>query len=192
LLSVCEYYYNNNINAIIGKTPFNLCLIYTPSIQINFNIENNILIGENPAVREEIEVKIKYAEKYTDFWRNAQKITEKYYNKKYKKIFFTLNDEILLNTKNFAVRKLYKKFLNCYVEPFQILKKIRINIYQLNLFKKYKRFYRIFHISLLKLYTRRPNVTPTEPINVNDENQYVVETILDFREKKGKEQFLIK
>jgi hypothetical protein len=59
-----------------------------------------------------------------------------------------------------------------------------MNVYQLNLFKKYRRLYRIFHISLLKSYTRRPGVTPAEPINVNGENQYVVEVILDSREKR--------
>jgi hypothetical protein len=98
-------------------------LTYTPFIQINFNTKDNTLIGENPAVREEIEIKIKYAEEHRNFWRNIQKIVGKYYNKKYKKIAFTLSDEILLNTKNFTMRKLYKKFLNRYIESFQILKK---------------------------------------------------------------------
>jgi hypothetical protein len=93
---------------------------------------------------------------------------EKYYNKKYK-ISFTLDDEILLNTKNFAVRKLYKKLSNRYVESFQILKKIRMNAYQLNLFRKYGRFYRTFHISLFKSYTRRPGVALMEFINVDGE-----------------------
>jgi hypothetical protein len=96
-------------------------------------------------------------------------IAEKYYNKKYKKISFALDDEILLSTKNFAVRKLCKKFLNRYVRSFQIFKKIGMNVYQLNLFKKYGRFYRIFHISLFELYTRRPGVTPAESINVDGE-----------------------
>jgi hypothetical protein len=67
-----------------------------------------------------------------------------------------------------------------------------MNIYQLNLFKKYRRLYRIFYILLLKLYTRRPGVAPTEFINVDGEEQYIVETILDFRVKRGKEQFLFK
>jgi hypothetical protein len=67
-----------------------------------------------------------------------------------------------------------------------------MNAYQLNLSKKYKRLYRTFHISLFKLYTRRPDVTSTEPINVDGEEQYIVEIILDSRIKKGKEQFLIK
>jgi hypothetical protein len=67
------------------------------------------------------------------------------------------------------MRKLYKKFLNRYVESFQILKKIGINAYQLNLFKKYRRLSRTFHILLFKLYTRRPGVASTEPINVNGE-----------------------
>jgi hypothetical protein len=33
---------------------------------MNSNIENNTLIGENPAVREEVEVRIKYTEEYTN------------------------------------------------------------------------------------------------------------------------------
>jgi hypothetical protein len=34
---------------------------------MNSNIENNTLIGESLAVREEVEAKNKYAEEYTDF-----------------------------------------------------------------------------------------------------------------------------
>jgi hypothetical protein len=67
-----------------------------------------------------------------------------------------------------------------------------MNAYQLNLFKKYGRFHRIFYISLFELYTRRPDMAPAEFINVNGENQYVVKIILDFREKRRKKQFLIK
>jgi hypothetical protein len=78
------------------------------------------------------------------------------------------------------------------VRSFQILKKIGINIYQLNLSKKYKRLYRIFHILLFKLYTRRSGATPAEFINVDGEKQYVVEVIFDSRIKRRKEQFLIK
>jgi hypothetical protein len=32
---------------------------------MNSNIKNSMLIGENPAIREEIEIRIKYAEEYT-------------------------------------------------------------------------------------------------------------------------------
>jgi hypothetical protein len=67
-----------------------------------------------------------------------------------------------------------------------------MNVYQLNLFKKYGRFYRTFYISLFKLYTRRPGVTPTEFIDVNGEEQYIVEAVLDFRVKREKKQFLVK
>jgi hypothetical protein len=34
---------------------------------MNPNIKNSTLIGESPAVREEVEVRIKYAEEYADF-----------------------------------------------------------------------------------------------------------------------------
>jgi hypothetical protein len=66
LFSACEYCYNNNINIIIGKISFSLYLTYTLSMQINSDIENNTLIGKNPAVRKKIKIKIKYTEKYTD------------------------------------------------------------------------------------------------------------------------------
>jgi hypothetical protein len=36
-------------------------------MQINSDIEDSTLIGKNPAVRKEVEIRIKYAEKYTDF-----------------------------------------------------------------------------------------------------------------------------
>jgi hypothetical protein len=35
-------------------------------MQMNPNIKDSTLIGENPAVREEIEIRIKYIEKYTN------------------------------------------------------------------------------------------------------------------------------
>jgi hypothetical protein len=35
-------------------------------MQINPNIKDSTLIGESPAVREEIEVRIKYAEEYAN------------------------------------------------------------------------------------------------------------------------------
>jgi hypothetical protein len=85
---------------------------------MNSDIKDSTLIEESPVIREEIEIRIKYTEKHADFWRNVQIITEKYYNKKYKKISFALDDEILLNTKNLAIRKLYKKFSNRYVKSF--------------------------------------------------------------------------
>jgi hypothetical protein len=36
-------------------------------MQMNPNIKNNTLIEKNPAVREEIEIRIKYTEEYTNF-----------------------------------------------------------------------------------------------------------------------------
>jgi hypothetical protein len=38
-----------------------------PSMQMNFNTENSTLIGENLAIRKEIEIKIKYIKEYANF-----------------------------------------------------------------------------------------------------------------------------
>jgi hypothetical protein len=34
---------------------------------MNSDIKNSTLIGESPAIREEIKIRIKYAEEYADF-----------------------------------------------------------------------------------------------------------------------------
>jgi hypothetical protein len=43
-----------------------LCLTYTPSMQMNPDAEDSTLIGESPAIREKVEIRIKYAEEYAD------------------------------------------------------------------------------------------------------------------------------
>jgi hypothetical protein len=38
---------------------------------MNPDIKDSTLIEESPVVREEVEIRIKYTEKYADFWRNV-------------------------------------------------------------------------------------------------------------------------
>jgi hypothetical protein len=89
-------------------------------IQMNSDIEDNTLIGENSVIREEVKIRIKYTKKYADLWRNIQKITKKYYNKKHRKVSFALDGGVLLGAKGFVVRRLYRGFSGRYIGSFRV------------------------------------------------------------------------
>jgi hypothetical protein len=61
MLIISQFRMNNNINRIIGKTPFDLVLRFRPEMRINIEIattKNNYNIsGEVPAARREIKLR---------------------------------------------------------------------------------------------------------------------------------------
>src|SRR6266536_5594031 len=102
---------------------------------------------------------------------------KKYYDTRCKDISFTIKEEILFNTKNLRVKKLYKKLTNRYIRSFKISKAIDLNTYQLKFLEQYKKLYKTFHISLFKLYIRRAGEELPKPISLNKDNKYQVENI---------------
>jgi len=84
------------------------------------------------------------------------------------------------------VRKLCKKLTDRYIRPFKIIKTVGLNAYQLKLLKQYKRLYKTFYISLLKLYIRRVGEKPLGLISLNKNDRYQMESIRKERILKSK------
>src|SRR6266498_4267165 len=121
-----------------------------------------------------------------NYKKKTQNIIKKYYDTRRKNISFIIKEKILLNTKNLRVRKLYKKLTNRYIKPFKIIKAVGLNIYQLELPEQYRRLYKTFYISLLKLYIRRVDEEPPRLISFNKDDRYQVESIRKERILKDK------
>ena len=90
------------------------------------------------------------------------------------------------------MRKLYKKLTDRYIGSFKVTKAVGLNVYQLKLPEQYRRLYKIFYISLFKLYIRRAGEEPPGSISLNKNNKYPMESIQKERVLKSKTQFLIK
>jgi hypothetical protein len=73
-----------------------------------------------------------------------------------------------------------------------VSKFINFNIYELELSKTYERFHRTFPMSLLKSYFRRKGEEPSEPVDLDKEDRFQIESIRKERGSKENPQFLIK
>jgi hypothetical protein len=105
-------------------------------------------------------------------WDISQITAKKYYNTHKKEISFAIRDKILINVKNFRVRKPYKKLTNRYIGSFKMSKSINSNIYELELSKTYKRLYRTFLVSLLKSYSRKESEKSFKLVDLDKKNRF--------------------
>lgn len=85
-----------------------------------------------------------------------------------------------------------KKLGPRFVGPFAVKRKMNNVSYELTLLDSLK-INLVFHVSLLKPMTPDlfpdHNAGPTEPVIINGEEEYKVETILDCRRKRNQLQY---
>jgi hypothetical protein len=187
---------NSNVNRTTERAPFDLILRFRPEMRMNIEAaetkDSHNISGEAPAARREIELREKDANLVRDMWDISQVIAKKYYNAHKKKISFAIKNKILINAKNFRVRKPCKKLTDRYIEPFKISKSVSLNAYELELSKTYKRLYRTFLVSLLKSYSRKKDEKPPKPVNLDKKDKFQIENIRKERGSKENPQFLVK
>ena len=122
--------------------------------KIYYEIENNFVVKRI--------LKIKKRVRRLNEIRNfcAQRLKHvvvqqtKYYNQKYKSIFYLINDLIILFTKNLKQKRFNKKLFYKFVDFFKIKNKIKFQTYRLTFFNIY-RIHNIFYMFLLKQYYYR-------------------------------------
>ncbi|MBW0462939.1 hypothetical protein O181_002654 [Austropuccinia psidii MF-1] len=83
-----------------------------------------------------------------------------------------------------------KKLSERLLDPFEVLKKVSTNTYQLNLPSQYKPSHPVSHISLLEPVNKSSipnrNQEPPPPIIIEEEEEQEVSQILDPKLKRGK------
>jgi hypothetical protein len=99
-----------------------------------------------------------------------------------------VGEEVMLSTKNISLRRVgdattTPKLMPKWVGPFKVVQTIGKAAYKLELPPTLK-IHNVFHVSLLKPYRSDGSIQPPQPLICEGEEWFVVEAILDHKERK--------
>lgn len=187
LLASAEYAMNAQVNATTGESPFSQVLAYTPSLHVNLEREEEWKKGPQNQVAED---RARVIAESLDIARDARDTAErsmaKHYDKKRSEMHFDVGERVLLAAKNIRTLRASKKLADQFIGPFEVLERIGENAYRLKLPVKYGRLHSVFHVSLLQAYRGRPGRETPEPADIEGEEEWEVEQVLDMRRKRGR------
>ena len=96
----------------------------------------------------------------------------------------------MLSSRNIRMRKAYKKLVDKYLDPFELIAIRGKHAYELELPKSYGRFHSTFHVALLEPYQRREGIELPEAVEVDGEEEWEVERIPDARATHKERMYL--
>ena len=103
-----------------------------------------------------------------------------------------MGDWVLLSTRNLhlaTVRKLRQRF----VGPFQVLQRVGQTAYKLDLKGRFVGVHDVFHVSQLRPHIPGgSSATPPDPVEIDGEAQYEVESLLRHRAQRGGTRYLVR
>ena len=104
---------------------------------------------------------------------------------------FKVGDEVLLSSRHIRTRRACKKLDDRFLGPFRIVEAIGKNAYRLDLPQHYGRVHRTFGVALLEPYTRREGQEPPLPVEIEGDEEWLVNSVLDTHLSHGKRMYLV-
>lgn len=148
--------------------------------------------GESQSAREKAERLERAVEEAKELWIKTQESMTKFYNRKHIGRSYAVGDDVMLSSKNIRMQKASKKLADKFLGPFKVISILGKNAYKLELLKNYERIHPTFHVSLLEPYRRREGVVLPEAVQIQSEDEWEIEGILDERVSHGKRMFLVR
>jgi RNase H-like domain found in reverse transcriptase/Reverse transcriptase (RNA-dependent DNA polymerase)/Integrase zinc binding domain/Integrase core domain/Chromo (CHRromatin Organisation MOdifier) domain len=192
LLPAAQFAYNNSIHSATGKTPMDMTRRYTPAIRKRVAGDPPMERGENEDARKRAADLQEAEEEAKEMWRHASETATKYYNKKHQQRIYAVGDNVMLSSRHIRLRRASKKLSDKFLGPFPITKKLGQNAYQLRLPKMYGRIHPTFHVSLLEPYRMRDGCDPPEPIEIDNDEEWEVDRVLDVKGAWPNRKFLVR
>ena len=197
-LPCVEFAINNSVHMGTQQTPFFLNYGVHPSTPLS---------RMTPALRSAVKAAaVPFAAKFTDDMHNAvakakqcleaaQQRAKAYADTKRSPVSVKVGDQVLLSTKNIAIKHNGSaKLMPKWIGPFTIIKQVNEVAFKLELPSVLSRLHPVFHASLLKPYTEggRVQPPPLPELSEDGELEYEVEQILGHRKSGRTMQYLIK
>lgn len=184
LLPLAEFAYNNSINASTGKSPFLANYGFHPRADL-LNVKQQDFT---------IEYIVDGIEDIKSTLAEAQKKYKEYADAKRIDMEFNVGDQVWLLTKNIRTTRPSKKLDYRRLGPFKIIQKVGNVAYKLELPPSMK-IHNVFHVSLLEPTIKNKFQgriqEPPPPVEVEGDEEFEVEEILDSRLFRRHGQYLV-
>jgi len=198
-LPMMEFSYNNSVNPSTGYSPFFLNQGYHPIVPSNLIKTTNTPI---PAVSDFVQQQSSALALAQDAIAHAQLRQQQNEDRNRRPTPFAVGDKVLLSTEHISAAALAnrpsKKLEPNFIGPFTIIEAINDNAFKLELPPSMQMIHPVFNADLLKAYHPSPSAFPGRtpprppPILVEGTEEYEVESILDYRIKGRRPEWLIK
>jgi transposase InsO family protein len=193
LLPMAEFAINTTVNVSTGFSPFHLTYGTDPKSPVDLDVKEST----TPAAEEFVKQMNDNINKARDNILKAQQSQKTQADKHRRDHTFQIGDQVMLSTKNLHFSTSSRKLLPRWVGPFNIVKQIHKDTFELDLRGTFH-IHPTFHVALLKPYQENdptifPNRTqdPPAPIIIDNEEEYHVKKILKHRKISRKMQYLI-
>ncbi|GFR52906.1 hypothetical protein Agub_g15551 [Astrephomene gubernaculifera] len=181
-LTAAEFALNNAVNRSSGQSPFFLMYGFHPALPVWRELDVSV-----PAAKTFAKSFVSRLAEAKACLEAAQQRAADYYNRNKKDVVFTPGQLVMLSTKNLRSRVTGpRKLLPRWVGPFPVVRMVGYAAVELRL-PSDMRVHSTFHVSLVRPYREAdessPSVTkePGPVAWINNEPQYSVERILDYR-----------
>src|SRR5436190_131923 len=159
---------------------------------LRIDVADNVSEKRIPAAKDRIEKLHQLRQELRVRLIEAQERMAAYYNARHVPKQFKTGSFVKLSTKNLKLK--YPKLAPRWIGPFQILKRIGGQAYELSLPEKYARLHPVFPVQLLEEYRRRHDDAELMKMPDRDDPQdeWEVEEVRDKQRIKGVVHYLVK
>lgn len=174
---VCaEFAINNSDHESTGSSPFLLNYGFHPHLPVAILPNRRV-----PGASDFVQGMQRLINEARMTHRVATARQAQYANTKRRDVQFGVGDWVLLSSKNLRFKVGTPKLLPRWVGPFQVVKRVGTQAYELDLPARW-RIHDVFHVSNLERYRRDGSMQPPPPAEVLEgEDEYEVEALVDHR-----------
>ena len=197
-LPMMEFAYNNSVNPSTGVSPFFLNQGFHPLVPTSLVTP---FTTSAPAVADFIQQQSSALALAQDTIAQAQLQQKHYADQSCRPAPFAVGDKVLLSTEHISAaahaNRPSKKLEPHFVGPFKIIEAVNDNAFRLDLPSTMHQ-HPVFNADLLKLYHPSPPMFPGRtsprppPLLIDDNEEYEVDSILDYKLVRGSPRWLIK
>ena len=180
LLPMAEFAINDSHCQSIGTTPFFLNYGFHPSSPANVGLPAE---GHEHAAHKVLSQFMALEKRAAALLEQAVQRMTAHENKGRKPRLFTLNQRVMLNTKNLRLPGC-SKFLPRFIGPFDLTRMISSHAYELKMPARWSRVHPVFHVNLLKIFKEDPDkYTPSlcDSTSLDIDMTYTVDNIISHK-----------